>query len=376
MPRAPLPIETWGKIWRTETKAGTPAAMAYYRDLDGARRRIIRTATSHAKAEAAAREALKVRLAPADGYLTGQTTLESLAETWLSDLEKSTLTPATIRRYRSIIAVKINRHVGAIRVSEATVPRLQRIIDDTDSTAQARMLGVVLTGMLDLAVRHGAIKDNPAKHLRLPQQTRHEVKAPTLDDLATLMNCLKTYDAVPPYRDTSLRDLSDIAAMMLATGARIGEVLALQWDDINIEAWTLTIQATIASVPGQGLIRQRPKTQSSVRTLALPEFIRPMLANRLQGALVKWIFTSASGGPRWPENIRNQWRDAVRGSAVEWIGPHDLRKAVATLLGTEGAKEQLGHAHIGVTDKHYIEKKTLRPDQTSVLDSFASIIAA
>lgn len=378
MARAPLPMETWGKIRRTTTATGTPAAFAYYRDLDGKRRRIMRTGATKPQAEQNLVAALKDRLAPATDYLTPQSTLSALSEAWKADLQKTQKSPGTIRRYTSVINSHLNDHVGAIRISEATVPRLQRIIDliEQESAAQARMMGHVLAQMLDMAVRHGAARDNPARQLRLPVQERKEVRVPTVDELTTLRGLLATYDAMPPTRGESIRDLTDIADMMLATGARIGEVLALQWSDFNLEAWTVTIQATLTSVPGKGLQRKAPKTKSSVRTLTLPAFIRPMLSLRMKGALSEWVFVSAAGGPRWPENIRQQWREALRGSEVEWVTPHDLRKTVATALGTDAAKEQLGHASSTITDKHYVEKQTMRPDQTHILERFGDLKVA
>lgn len=379
MARAPLPIETWGEIRRTSTKAGTPAAIAYYRDLDGKRRRILRTGPTPAQAETNLKNALRERLAPSSTYLTAKSTLADLATQWLDDISKENKkSPGTIRRYTSVINSHLNEHVGAIRVSEATVPRLQRIIDliSEESVAQARMLAHVITQMLDMAVRHGAVKDNQARHLRLPARETQEVKVPTIDELATLRTLLHAYDGTPVARGNSLRDITDIADMMLATGARIGEVLALKWSDFNVEKWTVTIQGTLTAAPGKGLIRTKPKTRSSVRTLTLPKFILPMLSTRLQEALVEWVFPSAMGEARWPENVRRQWADALKGSAVEWITPHDLRKAVADSLGSEAAKEQLGHASITVTDKHYVEKRTMRPDQTHVLERFGNLKVA
>lgn len=372
MARAPLPLESWGTIRRIKTSVGTPAAVAYYRDLDGKRRRILRTGATPAKAETALVEALKARLTPTVEYLTPSSTLTTLAAEWVKDLKKSTRAAGTIRRYESVISSRLNSHMGAMRIQEATVPRLQRIINltEVESESQARMLGLVLAGMLDHAVRQGAAKSNAAKSLRLPTQPRKEVRAPDATELGVLRTLLAQYDSAPAVRGDALRNLSQIADMLLATGARIGEVLALQWNDFNIESWTVTIQGTLTVVPGQGLTRTPPKTKSSIRTLTLPTFVRPWIAEQMRNAHVAWVFPSANATPRWPENIRVQWREAVKGSSVEWVSPHDLRKAVATALGSEGAKDQLGHASIAVTDKHYVEKMAARPDQSAALEQF------
>lgn len=236
------------------------------------------------------------------------------------------------------------------------------------------MLGHALTGMLDMAVRHGIIKDNPARNVRLPIQERADVRAPSLDDLKLLFALLNKYGAQPPHRGDSIRDLSDIASMMLATGARIGETLALQWsDDFNLLEWTVAIQSTLVRGLEGKLERRAPKTRSSIRTLSLPEFVKPMLAKRHLESHVAWVFPSAAGKARWLENVRTQWKAALEGSEIAWMTPHDLRKAVATVLGTEQAKEQLGHATISVTDKHYVEKITKRPDLTHLLEQFGQL---
>lgn len=375
MPRAPLPLEAWGKIRRTTTSAGTPAAVAYYRDLDGKRRRLLRTGPTGKKAEIALEQALRERLTPTDAYLTPTSTMTDLAEEWVRDLKKSKKSPSTIRRYESVVETRVKNGMGDIRIAEATVPRLQRVINltEAESIAQARILGFILSGMMGLAVRQGVAKTNTAKSLRLPMQEQKDVRVPTVNELRELRALLSAYDQGKQQRGDSIRDLGQIADMMLATGARIGEVLALQWDDFNIGAWTITIQSTLVSEPGKGLVRRPPKTRSSVRTLTLPEFIHPMLSARYETAKIAWIFPSATGQPRWPENIRNQWNVATKGSSVEWIGPHDLRKAVATALGTEAARDQLGHATISVTDKHYIEKVTARPDQSQTLEQFGKL---
>lgn len=373
MARPPLPLETWGKVRRITTQTGKPAAVAYYRDLDGKRRRVLRTGATPAKAEAALIEALRARLAGAEDNLAPTSTIEQLSSLWLKDLERSAKSPSTISRYRSVVSSRVIPQLGAMRINEATVPRLQRAIDlvEQDSASQARILGLVLAGMLDMAVRQGAAKSNSARNLRLPSQQRREVRAPSVEEVAKLREALDRYDAKPPARGDSIRNLARVADMMLATGARIGEVLALQWSDFNLEAWTVTIQSTLVNVPGAGLERRSPKTRSSVRTLTLPEFVRPWLSSQLKDAHVPWVFPSATGQARWPENIRTQWREAVRGTSVEWIGPHDLRKAVATALGTEAAREQLGHKSISITDRHYVEKSTARPDRSAELETFA-----
>lgn len=374
MARPPLVLETWGKIRRT-TVDGKPAAVAYYRDSDGVTRKMQRQGRTAADAERVLVEALRDRLTPTGETITRESTLGDLAAVWLVEVAAQGKSTSTIARYTSTVNAHINRHVGAVRIREATAPRLQRLVDrvaESSGAAQARMLSVVLGGMMSLAVRYGAIPASTATELRLPPKSKAPVKAPTIDDVRALRAAMRAYDAHPPHRDGSVRDLAVFADVLLGTGCRPGEALALRWDDIDLAGGRITFAATVVRVAGEGLVRQdAPKSEASRRRLALPGFVLDALTARRVGAHTEWVFPSAVGTLRWPENVRQQWAKAVDGTTVDWVTPRDCRKAVATVLGVDAAQQQLGHADAAVTSKHYVEKPLERPDVASRLDVFA-----
>ena len=273
----------------------------------------------------------------------------------------------------------MNEAVGGVRIWEATVPRLQRLVDrvaEKSGPAQAKMLGVVLKGMFGLAVRHGAAPANTAAGLLMPSTEDEEVRAPTVAEVKLLRAALARFDKVKPARGDSIRDLGDLGDMLLATGARIGEVLALRWNDIDLADRTVKITATVGRTRGEGLFRQEiPKTDASNRILTMPQFAIDMLVRRRVSSNCEWVFPSAAGTLRWPENVRTQWVAAVKGTPVEWMTTRSCRKAVATLIeatdGAEGASDQLGHAGTAVTKKHYLARDITRQDRSSRLDAFA-----
>ena len=374
MARPALVLETWGHIYRT-TLRGKPTAVAYYRDSDGVRRRVQRQAKTHAQAERRLVEALRERTAPTGEAVTRESTLADLAAAWLEEVKKEGRAAATLTRYRGTVKAQINEHVGRVRVREATPPRLQRIIDrvaETSGPAQARMLGVVLNGMMSLAVRYGASPSNVADELRLPKRKDSAVRAPTVEEVRALRTAMRRWDAKPPYRDGSIRDLADLTDVLLGTGCRPGEALALRWDDIDLDGGWVTIAATVTRAEGEGLVRQeQPKSDASRRRLALPRFLLDALTSRRVHAYNEWVFPSAVGTLRWPENVRSQWNSALKGTDVAWMTPKDCRKAVATALGVEAAQLQLGHSDSAVTSRHYIERPLERPDVAARLEAFA-----
>ena len=90
---------------------------------------------------------------------------------------------------------------------------------------------------------------------------------------------LALVDADPVARR---RDLPDLCRFMLATGMRIGGVLAVTWADVDLDAATVTVDHTVLRLKGQGLVLSRLKSPSSYRTLVLPEWGVEMLRARRQ----------------------------------------------------------------------------------------------
>jgi integrase len=375
--RPTLPLDTWGKIRRSMV-AGKPTAVALYRDSDGKTRQMQRSGATLAAAENALRAALRDRLAPTTEYLTRESTMSELGAQWLAEIRKSKRAAATKERYAATVRAHVDSAIGSVRIREATVPRMQRLVElvGVKSPSQARMLGVVLTGMFSLAVRYGAAESNVGKSLLVPSADTQVVRAPTIDDVRALRAALRAFDARPMGREDAMRDLADIGDMLVGSGARIGEVLALRWSDVDLTLGKVTITATVSRVRGVGIMRQEiPKSDSSNRTLSLPQFAVDMLVRRRVDSYCPWVFGSATGTLRWPENVRAQWTLAVKKTPVEWMTTKACRKAVANLLegevDMEAAKDQLGHKDVSVTSKHYVEKHLARPDRSSLLDVFA-----
>ncbi len=177
-------------------------------------------------------------------------------------------------------------------------------------------------------------------------------------------------------------DLADIVDLMLATGARIGEILALRWEDLDLAAErpTLTICGTIVYLKGKGFFRQEwTKTDAGFRTVVLPRFAVGMLMDRKLNAPDNphdAIFASRRGTWLSPQNVRRQWRQARADAGLEWVTPHTFRKTVATLIDKEAdaksAAAQLGHATEQVTNKHYIVKPALAPDSSDILEQLGA----
>jgi integrase len=108
-------------------------------------------------------------------------------------------------------------------------------------------------------------------------------------------------------------DLPDLASFMLGTGVRIGEALAVEWSQVDLEAGIVEITHTIVRVKGEGLLRKTTKSEAGQRKLGLPNWLVATLRARFVAGvrLDEPIFTDALGGFRDPTNVRRSLRQAL-----------------------------------------------------------------
>ena len=171
------------------------------------------------------------------------------------------------------------------------------------------------------------------------------------------------------------------ADLLLATGCRIGEVLAIRWSDIDFAATppTVSISGTIKTETGKGTYRKpKPKTDASQRSIAIPPFaVGVLMRRRIEQPANHYNAVFATRNGTWHQvgNIERRWRTIRADSGFEWVTPHTFRKTVATLIdrlvdsGT--AARVLGHSSDAITKEFYIEKDRLVPDVSHILQSFA-----
>jgi integrase len=387
MARPELPIGTWGKIRTEKLSPNRFCARARFRDYDGKTRDIETTAATGPAAIRALKVKLRDRITPNEDEITRETHFSTLAERWIDEITaEERLKPQTIHRYQTSLRTAILPALGNLRIREAGVGRLDKFLRGiaADRPSAAKGAKVVLGQMFALAVRHGAIASNPVRDTSRLRKPRRKPVALTDEHLQTVRTAIRQWQqpipGKPGPRHTG--DLADIIDLMLATGARIGEILALRWEDLDLAAErpTLTICGTLVYVKGKGLFRQEwTKTDAGYRMLVLPRFaVGMLLARKLVAAdnPNDAIFASRRGTWLSPPNVRRQWRQARADTGLEWVTPHTFRKTVATLIDkeadTDHAAAQLGHGSKEITKKHYIVKPALAPDSSHILEQLGA----
>ena len=151
------------------------------------------------------------------------------------------------------------------------------------SAATAKSCRSVISGVMSLAVRYGAVAANPVREVeRIEAKPRREPRALTMAERVELLRHLQSDEKA------LRRDLPDLVFFMLATGVRIGEALATVWSEVDLEADTVKITSTLIRVKGEGLLRKGTNSRAGERTLPLPESAVALLRRRfMTGA--SWI---------------------------------------------------------------------------------------
>jgi len=168
--------------------------------------------------------------------------------------------------------------------------------------------------------------------------------------------------------------------LLMSTGARIGEALALRWQDINLlaERPYLVITGTIIQEKGVGTFRQdEGKSLQSARPLEVPPSVVTMLLERkmAQGRNpIDAVFPSRVSTWTPYSSMYRRWNDATKGTKYDRVTFKTFRKQVGTLIareiGAKVAKEQLGHANEVTTETFYIAQSVDAPKVSGLIEKF------
>jgi len=289
-----------------------------------------------------------------------------LRDEWLPAI-RPTIRPTTFLSYEGHVERHLIPALGRIPLQQLTGTHINafyaKLLSENGdgqkrqiSPSTVRRIHATLHRALADAVRWNKLGRNPVEAADPPRAAsgaEHEMKVWSLGDLRAFL---------ASERETPLYPLW---LTLATTGMRRGEVLGLRWQDVDLEAKTISIRQTRV-VAGYQPLLSTPKTRRGKRQLvldpatvaALEENGRCQKAERLgAGGLGKdagLVFTRADGEPYHPERISKLFVQAGKRAGLPRIRLHDLRHTYATLALAAGVhpkvvSERLGHANIGIT---------------------------
>lgn len=368
--RPATPLGTFGKITVTRLDNGSWEASTYYRMRNGKRKH----PTARGKSRSAAENALKVKCADLDTTASDTTTLSTtspLTDLLVHWIDRHDVGENTRNTYRRCIDLHVRPGIGNIRLNELTTPIVQMFLDSlAASPGTAHTARAVLSSAVGMAVRWGVMNYNVVRDARLPKKRKKDPQVLTDDEIRGYRARVKAWcggNSMGPARGDGLLEIVDVC---IGSGCRIGEVLALRWEDVDLTAQTITVTGTIDKATGK---RQGwPKTESSRRTIV----VQPIAVEALQRQwdkparehLGEAVFPRRTGAWRSVDSVETRLRDA-RGEDLGHIVPHSFRHTVATRIerrfGMLAASRYLGHSSTAVTEQVYVARPEVVADYTA-----------
>jgi integrase len=328
--------------------------------VDGHRR----TVYGKTRQECAAKLAGLQRQAASTGMLPdpGKRTVNNLLDAWL-EVKAPTVRPRTLADYHDVCDRYLRPPLGKTRLNRLTPDRIQRLYARYQTRAQSRTAlkaHRVLSQALSLAVRWGWIGNNPCDRVDIPRYRPERKRVWTPAELRRFL------DGTTGHR------LHPLWLFLATTGCRLGEALALTWENVDLAAGVVTINKAGQHIGGEWTVTE-PKTRSGIRTITLPReaigALRRQAEYRLAHGGGVLVFANQSGAPLNRTTVAHAMRVMCKRLAVPALSPHGLRHLHASILLAEGlplpeVSRRLGHANAGITASIY--SHAVRDDSAAV----------
>lgn len=301
-------------------------------------------------------------------------TLERAMYTWLWEIEKySGNKTSTFERYESVYRNYLqDTQLGRILVSDIKKLAIQKyyneLLGDGKSFAQVNTINKLLSKFFRYAESEGYVNRSPMKGLKLPSDHEEDIK----DDLSSI-ETLSKEEIKKLIDNLGHVKIRYIIMFALFTGARLGEILALETSDIIGNKVRINKSVRYVRVYDNKYEYHyetkvtKPKTDSSNREVPLPEILVKELSKL--NVLVKeeklklgpayaentLLFPSLTGTYMDASDVRKSWKRALKTADIPYIKFHALRHTYATTLTNNGSSlltvsKLLGHSSIKTTE--------------------------
>jgi integrase len=309
---------------------------------------------------------------------------------WLATIAPERLKPATLNSYEGLTRLYIRPALGKKRLNRLSPADVRRFLSDFKSACLCCLRGAdkerpegkrtccavgrccerrpsartvqyvhaVLRSALQQAIREELIARNVARIVETPTVSPKEVRPLDAGEVKALLKTARSHR------------LYALWLLLVSTGLRRGEALALTWPDVDLNAGTLRVRRNVQRIRRE-LIFGTPKTTRSIRTVSLPRrCVQALTEHRTaqererkvagpkwkpaEGQPAELIFTTSTGRVIDPRGLNRMLTILCRDAKVRRVRVHDLRHTCASLLLAQGVDartimETLGHSTITMT---------------------------
>ncbi|HDT6574873.1 TPA: site-specific integrase [Bacillus cereus] len=299
--------------------------------------------------------------------------LINFVKEWRIRYANKVLAPKTLESYDVYINSRIIPSLGHLRLDQIKPVHLMDFLESLEkerkdgkkgglSVETIRYNHRVLKNIFSRAVEWEFIKTNPMEPVPKLKAKPSSVQVYNLEQVQRMMGKLKD-------EKMSWRVLIMLA---ITCGLRRGELLGLEWKHVNFKEETLYINQNVQYLKGEGFIIKEPKTKNSVRKVAIPVNLIPILKEykkvkmeekelideRWEGGEHEFLFSAWNGKPLNPSSVGTYWRRFIKKNELPYVPFHGLRHTSATLLINKGVhmktiSARLGHASISTSMNIY-----------------------
>ena len=305
-------------------------------------------------------------------------------EIWKRDYGSKELAPSTYKRYCRMLETRLLPYFGHFYINKIRPTDIMKFYDllekDTQLVRKKGNNGTktkkplsgktilehhrLLRAMLHRAVYWQLIVSNPAERVQAPRAKKPKRRSYDDEQTKILLENLE---------QLSIEDTKYKVAIILTvfTGVRLGELMGLEWQDIDFKNGIISINRSSQYLSDMGVFTKVPKTESSIREIAIPEFIISLLEEyklwyEEQKSIYDelWmnsdrLFVQADGKPMHPSTISKWFVKYVGQIGLPVINFHGLRHTNASLLVAQNIdiaiiSARLGHAQISTTLNFYV----------------------
>ena len=353
-------------------------------DLDG--KPMIHRKTVHGTKKDAEVELAKFVTEVQNGLVIDGKSLKfsEFTEIWKRDYGSKELAPSTYKRYCRMLETRLLPYFGHFYINKIKPTDIMKFYDLLEKDTQlVRKKGNngsktkkplsgktilehhrLLRAMLHKAVYWQLIVANPAERVQPPKARKPKRRSYDDEQTKILLENLELL----PSEDTKYK----VAIILTVfTGVRLGELMGLEWPDVDFKNGIISINRSSQYLADMGVFTKVPKTESSIREIAIPEFIISLLEEyklwyeeqkSIYGEL--WmnsdrLFVQADGKPMHPSTISKWFVKYVGQIGLPVINFHGLRHTNASLLVAQNIdiaviSARLGHAQISTTLDFYV----------------------
>ena len=291
-------------------------------------------------------------------------TVKAWLEHWLTSVVKGRVRNTSWNAYRFAVRVHAIPAIGAWKLTDIRPEHLQQLYSGMlakgSSGGTAHQVHRTLHVAFDEAIESGYMAKNPATRRVAPKVRRPRVEPYTVEEVRKI-------------RDTALQYPGGVRwVVALTLGLRQGELLALQWSDVDLERKTIRIDWSLqrpvyahgchppcGKKPGfcpkkkrTNPLRADTKSDASHRVVGVPaELLRLLEAHREEQATMRsdvgtlwqdggWVFTDHFGRPLNPNSDYHRWKDLLVKAGIRDARLHDARHTAATMLLLLGVPER------------------------------------